>query len=697
LAMVAAIKGYRILLAMSEAVSLERRKILAALGAEFLLTPPDLGTDGAIEMVYEMAAEEPDRYHLTDQYNNPGNIEAHYHGTSREIWEQTGGKLTHFVASLGTTGTVMGNGKRLHELDSAIRVIAVEPHLGHRIQGLKNMKEAYQPGIFNPAIYDEKVNVDDDAAYETAREIARKEGILVGMSSGAAMWQAMELARGLDSGRIVVMLPDGGERYLSTSLFQVVADVEPPETHLRFLDSFTRKLEPFVPIKREEVTMYTCGPTVHAVPHIGLYRRVVVADLVRRTVELSGYPVKHVMNITDVDDRTIDAAEEAGKPLMELTEEVRVAFMADLETLRVKHAAHYPQASAHINDMVDLTSKLVDRGFAYEKLKSVYFDIGKFSDYGKLSGMDLEKVQLGATVDLDRYEKDDPRDFTLFKRSTLGEIKKGLGHRTHWGSVRPGWHIECAAMAMAHLGEEVDIHVGGVDLIFPHHENEIAICQSLTGKRPAHTWIHSGLVTVDRGKMSRAAGNAVTVQDLLERGYTGRQVRHFLLSTHYRQPLRFSYAALDAACEALNRLDECVRNLRALTKGSSYEDIERYVGDFEHAFSQALFDDLNVSAAFAALFQLVRCVNRRLAQGRLGKSDADRVLEALYRVDAVLALMPGEEAMDDQHVAALVREREAAREVGDYARADALRAEITAQGVLVEDTPQGPRYRRQSN
>ncbi len=693
LAMVAAVKGYRILLAMSEGVSLERRKILAALGAEFLLTPAELGTDGAIEVAYEMAGKEPERYYLTDQYNNEANVLAHYHGTAMEIWQQTAGRVTHFVATLGTTGTLMGTSRRLRELNPQARVIGVEPYLGHRIQGLKNMKEAYLPGIYDRAALDEKINVEDDAAYEMARVLARKEGLLVGMSSGAAMHVALEMVRALDGGVVVALLPDGGERYLSTPLFQVAEDVE-PEVKLRFVDTYSKRPEPFTPIDPKQVTIYTCGPTVHALPHLGLYRRIIVADLVRRTVELAGHPARLAMNITDVDDRTLAASEAAGLPLQQLTRGVEAQFMEDLRTLGVKPATDYPRASAYAEEMIALTRRLVQSGFAYEKLRSVYFNIGKFADYGTLSGMDTKKIKLGATVDLDSYEKDDPRDFTLLKRSTLGELKRGVSYKTEWGNVRPGWHIECAAMAMSLLGEQFDIHVGGVDLVFPHHENEIAICQAATGKAPARYWIHSGLVMVEGRMMSRSAGNAVFVRDVLERGYTGRQLRNYLLSQYHRQPFNFSYAGLDAACGSLKRIDDCLRNLRTVSGGDTHPDVRRLVTEFEAGFREALYDDLNVSVANAALLHFVRGINSWLARGQLGQAGAEAVRAALAQADTVLGVLaPDDLPVPTGEVAALIAERETARKARDFARADALRARIEAEGYVLEDTPQGPKLR----
>jgi cysteinyl-tRNA synthetase len=696
LAMVAAVKGYRVLLVMSEGVSLERRKILSALGAEFLLTPAELGTDGAIEAAYELAAKEPERYYLTDQYNNKANVMAHYHGTAVEIWQQTGGRIDCLVATMGTTGTLMGTSLRLREYNPEIKIIGVEPYLGHRLQGLKNMKEAYQPGIYDRKLLTEKINVEDEAAWEMSRRIGREEGLLVGMSSGAAMYVALETAGRLDSGVVVVLLPDGGERYLSTPLFQVVEDVEAEEASPQFLNSFTRRMEVFKPLDPPRVTMYCCGPTVHVLPHLGLYRRVLVADLIRRTLETAGYQVKQVMNITDLDDKTIEEADRLGMPLGELTQNHAQEFLEDLDTLGVLPAAAYPRTSEHVDSMLALTGRILEGGFAYEKLKSVYFNIAKFAEYGKLSGIDLEKIRLGATVDLDSYEKEDSRDFTLLKRCTLAEIKRGIYWKTEWGNVRPGWHVQCAAMALELLGEQADIHVGGTELLFPHHENEIAICQAVTGKLPANYWLHNGLVLAENRKMSHSAGNAVTLRDLLERGYTGRQVRFFLLSTHYRQPLHFSFEALDSACGSLRRLEEFIRNLRRLTGEAGHDGTVLLVSEFEKGFREALFDDLNMSAALAALFHLVRRVNRRVGRGEIDGEDAKRILLALDGADGVLAVMPREETVaGHKEIEDLVQEREKARQARDFATADRLRADLEARGVTIKDTPDGPRWHHQ--
>jgi cysteinyl-tRNA synthetase len=695
LAMVCAVKGYRLLLAMSSGVSIERRKILAAYGAEFLLTPAELGTDGAIEKAYELAREQPERFLLTDQYNNPHNPLAHYHGTAPEIWRQTGGKVTHFVGTMGTTGTAMGISRRLHELNPAIRVVGVEPYLGHRIQGLKNLKEAYVPGIFQRAALDEKVNIEDDAAYEMARRLAKEEGLLVGMSSGAAMRAALDLAETLESGVIVALLPDGGERYLSTSLFQVAQDM-PPDMRLAFFDTAARHEAPFEPQSPDVATMYTCGPTTHRPPSIGLYRRVMLADLVRRTLEHTGHRVRHVMNYTDLDDKTLGEAERTGETLAQLFERVSSQFQEECRWLRIKPAEVYPRVSEHIEDMIVLTRQLVSKGYAYEKLHSVYFNVARFGDYGKLSGVDLTQIRTGATVDLESYEKDNPRDFTLLKRSTLGDIRRGVSYKTEWGNVRPSWHIECAALAMKHLGETFDIHVGGVDLIFPHHENEIATCQAVTGKRPARYWLHSELVMVGRKKMSFSAGNAVTVAGLREQGWSWREVRLVLLSTHYRQPLQFSTAALEAARASIARIDEFRDKLATLPPGKRGE-ADGLLHELTSTFRKALFDDLNVSAALGALFGFIRRCNALIGEGRLGAEDAARIDATLDELDNVLGLLRSDTPRDaaiPEEARRLVDAREVARQSRDFAEADRLRQQLAELGYQVDDTPAGPRVRR---
>ena len=310
LALVCSVKGYKLLLTMSEAVSMERQKILKARGAEIMLTPGHLGTDGAIEEVYRLARENPQTYFMADQYNNPANWQAHYHGTAVEVWEQTRGKITHLVATMGTSGTLMGMSRRLKEYNPEIRIIGVEPYLGHKIQGLKNMKEAYQPEIYEKGRLDKKVNIDDEEAFEMTRRLAREEGVFVGMSSGAAMAIAAKEAEQLHEGVIVVIFPDSGERYLSTPLFAVREKIE-----MNLFNTLTRRKEPFQSLVPGKVSMYSCGPTAHARMHIGDCRRFVFSDLLSRYLEFRGFDVTHIMNITDLDDKTIAGSEAAGTSL----------------------------------------------------------------------------------------------------------------------------------------------------------------------------------------------------------------------------------------------------------------------------------------------------------------------------------------------------------------------------------------------
>ena len=699
LAMVAAVKGYPILLAMSEGVSGERRKILAAMGAEFLLTPADRGTDGAIERAYELAAEEPDRFYMPDQFNNPVNTLAHYHTTAAEILEQTQGRLTHFVATMGTTGTLMGCSKRFREFNPGIRTIGVEPYLGHRIQGLKNLKEAYLPGIYDPKGHDEKVNIEDDAAYEMARRLAREEGLLVGMSSGAAMHVAYELAGQIDSGVIVVVLPDGGDRYLSTPLFQVT-EPEAVCVKLNFFNTLTRRYEAFEPIsKGSEATMYCCGPTVHRRPHLGLLRRMLADDLIRRTLEFAGYEVKQVVSITDLDDNTIQEAERAGEPMTDLCKRHEVEFHDDLRALGIKPAHVYARSSESVDEMIALSRTLIDKGYAYEKLNSIYFNIGRVKSYGEVSGKDLGKIRIGATVDLERYDKDDPRDFTLLRRSTLSEMRKGIYYKTEWGNVRPSWHVQCSAMARAQLGDRFDIHTGSVDLIFPHHENEVAQSRALSGEPQAHFWLHSECVLVGGKKMTDAEAIRVTLPDLLERGYSPREVRFFLLQSHYRQPVHLTDERLEAARTSLQRLDEFVANLANVTAaGPRAVEVEGWIGEMKEVFHQAFFNDMNISAALAALFSLVRKVNYLMSQGRLHRDEADDVVGALRAVDEVLAILPSEEKPAElpADVKELVRRRDEARRKKDFSLADEVRDGLAARGYVVEDLPGGTRIKRKN-
>lgn len=698
LAMVAAVKGYRCLIAMSEGASIERRQIMQAYGAEILLTPASQGTDGAIEAVYRMALEHPDRYYCTDQYNNPDNWKAHYHGTAEEIWEQAGGSLRSIVVALGTTGTAMGIARRMRELDPRVRIVAVEPYLGHRIQGLKNMKESYRPGIFDKRIPDAIVNVGDDEAFEMTRRLAREEGIFVGMSSGAAMVAALDEASRLDGGDVVVIFPDSGERYLSTGVFAVSGKRTACDGP-RLTNTLTHTRECFRPLVPGRAGIYSCGPTADEYAHLGLARRVVFADLVRRLLEANNIEVVHVMNITDIDDRTVNAAISSGEDLRSLTGRYAQAFHEDMARLCIRPAEHFPRASDHVDEMIRITERLMEKGLAYVIHGSVYFDVSKLPSYGRLSRVDLASIDVGRTVDLDDYDKDSPVDFTLFKRISLDELKRGIGFDSPWGKVRPGWHIECVAMSMKYLGEFFDIHTSGTDLIFPHHENEIAMATALTGRPLARMWLHCSPVLVDGKKMSGSAGNAVTVRELLARGYTGREIRFFLIKTNYRKPVHYSQELLDSARRSLSRINETIQRLRERA-GDGEEaapDMDRTCRRAMTSFHASLNEDLNVSGALASLYGLLRTVTPMLERGTLTPGDARAVISSLAQADTILGCFSLETCPTSlpDNVKVLVEEREKARQDRDWAKADRIRTQISALGYTVEDTRDGaPRVRR---
>ncbi len=679
LALVCAVKGYRLLLAMSESVSQERRKILKARGAAILLTPGHLGTDGAIEEVYRLVRENPHDYFMTDQFNNPANWQAHYHGTASEIWEQTAGHISKLVVTLGTSGTAMGVSRRMKEYNPGIEIIGVEPYLGHKIQGLKNMKEAYRPEIFEKARLDKKINIEDEAAFEMARRLALEEGLFVGMSSGAAMSIALAEAENMPEGTLVVILPDNGERYLSTSLFTIRDKVE-----LRLFNTMSRQKELLEPLVPGKVSMYSCGLTAHARIHLGECRRFVFSDLLRRYLDYRGYDVTHVMNITDLDDKTIEGSEKAGMELSDFTGQHIAAFKRDLKHLGIKPAEDYPKASEHTGDMVSLTQKLIKSGAAYEKLRSIYFNISRYETYGRLSNIDINKIRIGATVDLDEYEKENPRDFTLLKRSRLSELRRGIFVKTEWGNVRPSWHLQCATMSMKCLGESYDIHTAGRELAFPHHENGIAIAGALTGKPMARYWIHCDRVLVD-GKKVDETGQGLTIQDLTDMGFSGREMRCWLISSHYRKSIQFDQAKLVNARNSLKRLDSCVARLYELPEGPAYPDLDQLLYDLRYGFTDAMDDDLNISAAMAAVFTNIKRINRLISEQHINASDAAKIIEVFKLIDTVLNLFEFEEQTMTEDIQELIKTRKKARKERNWELADQIRGILISRGLSVRD------------
>jgi cysteinyl-tRNA synthetase len=681
LAMVAAVKGYRILLVMSESASEERKKILSALGAELRFTPAHLGTDGAIETAYELIRKFPDKYWLSDQYNNESNWLAHYNGTAMEIWKQTQGHVDAVVSAIGTTGTLMGLSRRLKELKPEINIIGIEPFLGHKIQGLKNMSESYRPGIFDKDRADRIIKIDDEEAFQTTRLLARKEGIFAGMSSGAAMAGALRLAQQMTEGTIVVILPDGGERYLSTPLFE-----DKKKSGQFFFNTLSRKKEEFIPLDENQVRIYTCGPTLSHLIDINQARRFIFSDLLVRYMEYKGFKATQIMNVTDLDDRTIEGADAAGLSLNEFTEKFYQEFMKDLDLLNIKKATEYPRATQNVDGMIDAAQKLIEKGFAYEKFRSIYFDISRFRDYGKLSKIDFSKIKIGKTVDLESYEKENPRDFTLLKRSTLKELKDGIFYQTKWGNVRPSWHLECPVMSMKHLGDTYDIHTSGVDLIFPHHENTIAITQALTGKRTANYWLHNELVNINTIEDSQGRDDEYSIRRIVEKGYSGRVIRYWLISRHYRKPVSFSYKQLDMAAKTLSNLDKFLNRILDAREGATQPEMDQLVYDLKNNFTTFMDDDLNIAAALAALFRFSTRVNAIIDRDGISASDRDKIIECLKTLDVVLGFMDFNAGMPDDKIEGLIQEREEARKAGQWDKADQIRKKLDEMGVELTDT-----------
>jgi cysteinyl-tRNA synthetase len=690
LAMACAVKGYKLAVTMSEAASEERKKILRAYGAELIMTPPHLGTDGAIEEAYRLARLEPDKYYLVDQFNNDANWRAHVDGTGPEILEGTSGKVDVVVIAMGTTGTVMGIARFFREHAPHVRVVGVEPYRGHKIQGLKNMKESYPPGIFRPEEVTAIVNVEDEAAYETARRLAREEGMLVGMSAGAAMKIAMDEAVRLGAGTVVALLPDGGERYLSTSLF--VSQTAPVKVHLH--NTLSRKVEEFQPLREGKVGIYTCGPSLDGPPGLGLCRRMVVADLLRRHLQGRGFQVKHVVNISDADDRTITECLASGAPLAQFALRWEQAFFEAMELLRVLSAHAYPRASEHVQDMVEAARGLIEKkGLAYEKLRSVYFRIAAFDGYGKLSRMGIESARNPETVVYDYYDKDNARDFALFKRSTLAELKAGIYWQTPWGNARPGWHIECATMAPKHLGQPFDIHTASTDLIFPHGDNEIAIAEGLAGKPMARYWLHGEVVMAGNEKVARKEKD-ITLRHLLDRGFSPAQIRCWLLSTHYRKVLQYNDEELARAGELVGKIDQFAYRLALSPAGLTSPEADQLLFEARNGWLDMLDRDLNVPRALAALLAWVRNVNRLLGRGFLDASQKGRAVRFLKEVDEVLAFVTIPEIESDEGIERLFEERRRAREQKDFARADELRSKLESMGVRIHDALTGSYWER---
>ena len=461
---------------------------------------------------------------------------------------------------------------------------------------------------------------------------------------------------------------------------------------LRFLNTYSRKIEEFEPPDpaAREISIYTCGPTVYSRAHIGNFRAYIFEDLLQRHLELRGYKVHRVMNITDVDDKTIRGAREAKVALTKFTEQFKNAFFQDAETLRIKRANEFPAATDqhYIDRMIEMIGELIARGLAYQADdKSVYFRINKFPDYGKLAHFDLTQLQSTGRVKHDEYDKEHIGDFALWKAwdDEDGDVKWD----SPWGPGRPGWHIECSAMATALLGDQIDIHCGGVDNIFPHHEAEIAQSEGVSGKKFVRYWLQCAHLLVDGQKMAKSLGNFYTVPDVLAKGYTGRELRYALLRVHYRVPLNFTWEGMKEARESLGRIDEWLTRLKEKSQGAN---IERPTSNAQHPtqkFEDALDDDLNISAALGFLFESIRETNRAMDENKLDAASANAWLNWWKRINTVLNLEPETELAVPAEVVQLAEQRENARREKNWKQSDELRDRISALGWDVRDTKDG--------
>jgi cysteinyl-tRNA synthetase len=471
---------------------------------------------------------------------------------------------------------------------------------------------------------------------------------------------------------------------------------------LKLFNTLTRTIQEFAPSTpdAQPVGMYCCGPTVYDFAHIGNWRTFVFADLVRRTLEFSGHRVKHVMNITDVEDKIIKRVHENQTTLRDFTGQFETAFFDDMKALNCLPPHQTPRATGHIPEIIALIEKLVARGVAYKAGDgSVYFSIEKYRGcgctYGQLQKLNFDEQRVGERVASDEYDKESVADFALWKARVPDD--GNVFWPSPWGEGRPGWHIECSAMSMKALGETFDLHLGGEDLKFPHHEDEIAQSEGATGKPFVKHWLHGAHLLVESKKMSKSLGNYFTLRDLLAKGFTGREVRCLLLSAHYRETFNFTLDGLHGARTSLARIDECVSKLREL--GAPVSDPARFENSATTQllsnFSAALADDLNVSAAWGSVFDWVRDTNKRIADNSLTPADASAALAAWEKVDSVLGI--GAKASTDEipaEITALLEARQAARAAKDFKKSDAIRDELKAKGWVIEDTPKGPKLKK---
>ncbi len=475
-------------------------------------------------------------------------------------------------------------------------------------------------------------------------------------------------------------------------------NLKTPPLSLKLYNTASRQKEVLQPIDGQHVRMYTCGPTVYHYAHIGNFRTYVFEDLLRRTMQFFGMQVTQAMNLTDVDDKTIKGAIANKISLDDFTKPYKDAFFQDIKTLRIEPVEFYPAATDYIPDMIQLIETLLKREVAYYGGDgSVYFSIKKFPRYGCLSHLHIDELQVGASerVEADEYDKDHAADFVLWKK--YDPTRDGTIYwESPFGKGRPGWHLECSAMAMKLLGTTIDIHVGGIDNMFPHHENEIAQSEASSGKPFVKLWMHSEHLVVDNKKMSKSLGNFFTLRDLLDKGFTGVQVRYMLMQTHYKTQLNFTFQGLESVKSSLKRLNDFVQRLQEIQSPGSTGAADDFIKEALHRFAEALADDLNISAALAALFDLVREINSLCDAQKIGKEDALKVLELLAKFDSALAIIDfkGTPNGIPQELQEALLQRIQARKDKNWALSDSLRDFILSKGYTIEDTPAGARLKK---
>jgi cysteinyl-tRNA synthetase len=463
-------------------------------------------------------------------------------------------------------------------------------------------------------------------------------------------------------------------------------------------NDLTRRKEPFVPVKEGHVGFYSCGPTVYDYFHIGNARPFIVFDVLRRYLEYIGYTVTFVQNFTDIEDKMIARANREGITVRQLADRFIEEYYRDADALGVRRATHNPLATEHMDEIIHLVSTLIEKGHAYEVDGDVFFDVGSFPKYGSLSKQSIEELQSGARIEVNE-RKHHPLDFALWKTKKEGEPS----WPSPWGEGRPGWHIECSAMSMRYLGDTLDIHSGGTDLTFPHHENEIAQAEAATGKPFARYWIHNGYLLIDKEKMSKSLGNFLTARAALEK-YPGRAIRFFMLSAHYRSPINFSEDSLLQAKSAMERLDNCWSDLRYAidnrkkADGSGSPEILSAFTALEEKFRAAMDDDFNTAAAIGILFDGVKTVNTYLKENEpLDGKVLDAAVEFFRRLDSVMGILPAEEAREEgTEIEKLIAERNEARKKKDFRRSDEIRDELAARGIILEDTPDGTKWKKKT-